>query len=130
MPRRLLKKLCPAPSALQQRWFLRLFGDRMFRSANTAMFMMMGVFMGVLFLLPLFLQQLRGLSALQSGLTTFPQALGMIAMVRFGAGQYPGGRRAICDPRRPGDRRADRHARRPSFERRGGHRRAHLRCGR
>ena len=28
MPRRLLKKLCPAPSALQQRWFLRLFGDR------------------------------------------------------------------------------------------------------
>ena len=32
----------------------------------------------MLFLLPLFLQELRGLSALESGLTTFPQALGMM----------------------------------------------------
>jgi EmrB/QacA subfamily drug resistance transporter len=68
---------------------LRLFTDRMFRGSNTAMFMLMGSFMGVLFLLPLFLQQLRGMSALESGLATFPQALGMIAMVRFSSRLYP-----------------------------------------
>ena len=28
MPRRLLKKICPSPSFLQKRWYLRLFGDR------------------------------------------------------------------------------------------------------
>jgi uncharacterized protein (DUF2062 family) len=28
MPRRLLKKICPSPGALQKRWYLRLFGDR------------------------------------------------------------------------------------------------------
>src|SRR5207244_12021746 len=37
-----------------------------------------GSFAGVLYILPLFLQDLRGLSALQSGLTTFPQAIGVI----------------------------------------------------
>lgn len=42
-----------------------------------------------MFLLPLFLQQLRGLSALQSGLTTFPQALGMITISRFASRAYP-----------------------------------------
>jgi EmrB/QacA subfamily drug resistance transporter len=68
---------------------LRLFADRMFRTANLVMFMTMGVFLGVLFLLPLFLQQLRGLSALESGLTTFPQALGMIVTVRFSSRLYP-----------------------------------------
>jgi MFS family permease len=44
--------------------------------------------MGVLFVLPLYLQQLRGISALQSGLTTFPQALGMIAIVPFSTRLY------------------------------------------
>ena len=28
MPRRLLKKLCPSPDALQKRWYLRVFGER------------------------------------------------------------------------------------------------------
>src|SRR5262249_28014335 len=70
---------------------LRLYADRMFRSANVAMFMMMSVFIGVLFLLPLYLQQLRGLSALESGLATFPQAIGMVLMVRFPARLYPRG---------------------------------------
>jgi uncharacterized protein len=28
MPRRLLKKLVPSPAALQERWFLRMFGER------------------------------------------------------------------------------------------------------
>jgi predicted MFS family arabinose efflux permease len=59
---------------------LRLFKDRMFRYGSLAMFTAFGVLFGVLFLLPLFLQQLRGLSAFDAGLTTFPQALGMILM--------------------------------------------------
>ncbi len=68
---------------------LRLFGDRMFRSANLSMFMVYAVLLGVLFLLPLFLQELRGLSALESGLTTFPQALGMLLMVPVTSRLYP-----------------------------------------
>jgi EmrB/QacA subfamily drug resistance transporter len=57
---------------------LKLFKERMFRNANIVFGLTFGSFVGVLFLLPLFLQELRGLSALQSGLTTFPQAVGMI----------------------------------------------------
>jgi EmrB/QacA subfamily drug resistance transporter len=68
---------------------LRLFGDRMFRFANLSMFMVYAVLLGVLFLLPLFLQELRGLSALESGLTTFPQALGMLLMVPLSSRLYP-----------------------------------------
>ena len=68
---------------------MRLFGDRMFRTANLSMFMVYAVLLGVLFLLPLFLQELRGLSALESGLTTFPQALGMLLMVPLSSRLYP-----------------------------------------
>jgi EmrB/QacA subfamily drug resistance transporter len=68
---------------------LRLFTDRMFRTANTVYFMTAAGLIGVLFLLPLFLQQLRGLSATQSGLTTFPQALGIVAVARFASSMYP-----------------------------------------
>ena len=57
---------------------LRLYGERMFRNANIVLTLTYGSFAGVLFLLPLFLQDLRGLTALQSGLTTFPQAIGVI----------------------------------------------------
>jgi EmrB/QacA subfamily drug resistance transporter len=57
---------------------LRLFRERMFRNSNIVLTLTYGSFAGTLFLLPLFLQQLRGLSALQSGLTTFPQAIGVI----------------------------------------------------
>ena len=28
MPRRLLKRLCPSPRALESQWFVRLFGKR------------------------------------------------------------------------------------------------------
>jgi EmrB/QacA subfamily drug resistance transporter len=68
---------------------LRLFGDRMFRFANLTMFMVYAMLLGVLFLLPLFLQELLGLSALESGLTTFPQALGMLLMVPVTGRLYP-----------------------------------------
>ncbi len=68
---------------------LRLFKDRMFRTANTVYFMTAAGLIGVIFLLPLFLQILRGLSATQSGLTTFPQALGIVAVARFASRMYP-----------------------------------------
>jgi MFS family permease len=68
---------------------LRLFKDRMFRNGSLAMFTAFGVLFGVLFLLPLFLQQLRGLSAFDAGLTTFPQAIGMMLMVQVSGRLYP-----------------------------------------
>lgn len=57
---------------------LRLYRERMFRNANIVLTFSYGGFAGVLFLMPLFLQELRGLSAFQSGLTTFPQAVGVM----------------------------------------------------
>ena len=57
---------------------LHLFNNRMFRATNIAAIASNGSFIGVLFLLPLFLQDLRGLSALETGLATFPQALGVM----------------------------------------------------
>jgi EmrB/QacA subfamily drug resistance transporter len=57
---------------------LRLYRERMFRNANIVLTLTYGSFAGVLFLLPLFLQGLRGLTAFESGLTTFPQAIGII----------------------------------------------------
>lgn len=68
---------------------LRLFRDRMFRTANLAMFTASGSLLGVLFLMPLFLQQVRGLDATQSGLVTGVQALGMISMVPVSSRLYP-----------------------------------------
>ncbi len=67
----------------------RLFLDRMFRTGNLLIFAMAGGMFGALFLLPLFLQQLRGLSATESGLTTFPQAIGMIVASQITTRIYP-----------------------------------------
>src|SRR3954465_9493814 len=76
---------------------LRLYKDRMFRNANIVLTLTYGSFAGVLFLLPLFLQNLRGLTALESGLTTFPQAIGIIISTQFVGRMYPriGPRRLI-----------------------------------
>jgi EmrB/QacA subfamily drug resistance transporter len=58
---------------------LRLFSDRLFR-ATTGVFMLGSIaFLGALYLAALFLQDGLGLSALQSGLTVYPQALGVMA---------------------------------------------------
>ena len=67
---------------------LRLYRSRLFRTANLTGFMFMGTQFGMLFVLPLFLQQLRGLSAFESGLTTFPQPVGQILMVQFTSRLY------------------------------------------
>jgi len=57
---------------------LRLFGNRLFRSANLTMFCASAAFLGVLYLVALFFQDGLGLSALGSGLSTFPEALGVM----------------------------------------------------
>jgi EmrB/QacA subfamily drug resistance transporter len=60
---------------------LRLFGNRLFRSANGVMIPASIAFLGTLFVISLYYQDGRGLSALGSGLSTFPEAIG----VMFGA---------------------------------------------
>jgi EmrB/QacA subfamily drug resistance transporter len=67
---------------------LRLFRDRMFRGANVTNVLATAGLMGMLFVVPLFLQQLRGLSALESGLTSFPQALGLISIMPLAGWLY------------------------------------------
>jgi len=55
---------------------LRILGNRLFRAANLQSAAGSAGFMGTLFLVPLFLQNGLGFSALHSGLSTFPEALG------------------------------------------------------
>lgn len=57
---------------------LRLLADRMFRNANVVSIFSTASFIGLIFLLPLYLQNLRGMTALESGLTSFPQAIGVL----------------------------------------------------
>lgn len=61
----------------------KLFNERLFRTSNIIMFFAFACWLGFLFILPLFLQDLRGLSAFDSGLTTFPQALGWLSISFF-----------------------------------------------
>ncbi len=57
---------------------LRLFTNRLFRSTTLVLMVAMAAFLGVLFVVPLFFQIALGLSALQSGLNTFPEAIGVM----------------------------------------------------
>jgi EmrB/QacA subfamily drug resistance transporter len=57
---------------------LRLLTGRLFRSGNGVMFLTSAGFLGTLYLVPLYFQDARGLSALQSGLSTFPEAFGVM----------------------------------------------------
>jgi EmrB/QacA subfamily drug resistance transporter len=61
---------------------MRLFKNRLFRAASAVQLMGQAGLGGALFLLPLFLQLERGMTPLQSGLTTFPQAIGVVTMVQ------------------------------------------------
>jgi EmrB/QacA subfamily drug resistance transporter len=58
---------------------LRLFGNRLFAAATSLYALASVAYLGALFLAALFLQDGLGLSALQSGLTVFPSALGVMA---------------------------------------------------
>jgi EmrB/QacA subfamily drug resistance transporter len=57
---------------------LRLFGNHLFRSTSMVIMVGMAGFLGVLFVVPLFFQIALGLTALQSGLNTFPEAIGVM----------------------------------------------------
>jgi Na+/melibiose symporter-like transporter len=57
---------------------LRLYRNRLFRSTSVVLMIAMGAFLGVLFAVPLFFQIALGLNALQSGLNTFPEAIGVM----------------------------------------------------
>ncbi|MEO7371807.1 MAG: DHA2 family efflux MFS transporter permease subunit, partial [Ilumatobacteraceae bacterium] len=57
---------------------LRLLQNRMFRQCNLVSLFSIASFLGVTFVMPLYLQLLRGMSPLASGLTTFPQAFGVM----------------------------------------------------
>jgi EmrB/QacA subfamily drug resistance transporter len=58
---------------------LKLLGNRLFRSANAVMVLASASFIGTLYVVSLFFQDGRGLSALGSGLSTFPEAFGVMA---------------------------------------------------
>ncbi|GAB1339650.1 MDR family MFS transporter [Streptomyces sp. E-15] len=62
---------------------LRLFADRLFRDTNLINLVGLVPIMGALYLGPLFLQQAQGRTALESGLTTFPEAFGVLLTVQL-----------------------------------------------
>ena len=62
---------------------LRLLSGRLFRSTNVVMFLAAAAFLGMLYLIPLYFQDARGMSALQSGLSTFPEAFGVMVGAQF-----------------------------------------------
>ncbi len=68
---------------------LRLFREPVFRVTNIISVFSTASFFGLILLMPLMLQSVRGLSAASSGLTTFPQALGVIIMSQVVRALYP-----------------------------------------
>jgi EmrB/QacA subfamily drug resistance transporter len=77
---------------------LRLFRDRNFTAGNVMVLISTGAMMGILFLVPLMLQQLMGLTATESGLVTLSQVIGMMLVMPVGARIYPilGARRMMA----------------------------------
>ncbi|CAB4860648.1 unannotated protein [freshwater metagenome] len=77
---------------------LRLFSDRVFTMTNITSVFATASFFGLVLIMPLMLQGVRGLSPSESGLTTFPQAIGVILMSQVARKLYPkvGPRRLIA----------------------------------
>jgi MFS family permease len=69
---------------------LRLLKDRNFAAGNAMLLISTGALMGILFLTPLMLQQVMGLTATESGLVTLAQVIGMMVTMPFGARLYAG----------------------------------------
>ncbi|MFF0791568.1 DHA2 family efflux MFS transporter permease subunit [Streptomyces spiralis] len=61
---------------------LRLFGHRLFRDTNLMNLVGLIPILGAMYIGPLFLQQAQGRTALESGLTTFPEAFGVLLTVQ------------------------------------------------
>jgi EmrB/QacA subfamily drug resistance transporter len=68
---------------------LRVLGNRLFRATLLVSLFASAGFTGILFLVPLFLQEARGESPLVSGLTTFPEAIGVVVSTQLVARLYP-----------------------------------------
>ncbi|MDT0304932.1 DHA2 family efflux MFS transporter permease subunit [Streptomonospora wellingtoniae] len=68
---------------------LRLLRQRLFGAGNAALLCITAAMFGVLFLMPLYMQNLRGSSALEAGLVLMPQALGMVVTTQVVSRLYP-----------------------------------------
>jgi EmrB/QacA subfamily drug resistance transporter len=77
---------------------LRLLRDRNFAAGNLMVLISTGALMGILFLVPLMLQMLMGLSATESGLVTLAQVVGMMLVMPLAPRLYPrlGARRMMA----------------------------------
>src|ERR1019366_4080794 len=78
---------------------LRLFANRLFGSCNGVILLTTATFVGTLFSVTLFFQDCRGLSALTSGLSVFPEAIGVMLGAQVATRVfYPrfGPRRHVC----------------------------------
>ena len=62
---------------------LRLFRDRTFASATIIGGVMYAMLMGSMFLLPVFMQELLGFDATQSGITLMPRTIAMMLLTPF-----------------------------------------------
>ncbi|MGD0557875.1 MAG: MDR family MFS transporter [Streptosporangiaceae bacterium] len=58
---------------------VRVLGNRLFRNGTMALVLMTAAFLGTLYAMSLYLQDGKGLGALASGLTIFPEAVGVSA---------------------------------------------------
>ena len=67
----------------------RLLADRLFASTTAALFIGVMAFLGSLYLVALFLQGGLGLSALDAGLSTFPEAIGVMLGAQIAGRVYP-----------------------------------------
>lgn len=68
---------------------LRLVGNRLFRSTTVVLFITMAAFLGMLYVVALFFQDGLGLTALNAGLSTFPEAIGVMVGVQIATHLYP-----------------------------------------
>jgi EmrB/QacA subfamily drug resistance transporter len=68
---------------------LRLVGNRLFRSTTVVLFITMAAFLGTLYIVALFFQDGLGLTALNAGLSTFPEAVGVMVGVQVATRLYP-----------------------------------------
>jgi EmrB/QacA subfamily drug resistance transporter len=66
----------------------RLIKNKLFRTTTIVIFVMTAGFLGTLYLAALFFQDGLGLSALGSGLSTFPEALGVMIGAQFATRLY------------------------------------------
>jgi EmrB/QacA subfamily drug resistance transporter len=67
---------------------LKIFADRTFRDTNLQLGFATAGFLGVLFLVPLMVQDGLGFSAIHSGLVTFPEALGGMTGIQITSRLY------------------------------------------